>query len=105
MKRTEPEWRTLFAEHAASGLSAAAYCRQHQLCPKYFSLRRRQLGWVNDIDQSQSPDKSSEHTFVQASLSPAPTPAIEITHQSLTLRLPPSMSADWVAALVKQLTP
>jgi hypothetical protein len=41
--RTLEEWRTLFAEQAASGLSARQFCAQRSLCPKYFSLRRRQL--------------------------------------------------------------
>ncbi len=41
--RTLEEWQALFAEHAASGLSARQFCVQRQLCPKYFSLRRRQL--------------------------------------------------------------
>lgn len=42
-KRTLEEWRALFAEHAASGLSARQFCTQRQLCHKHFSLRRRQL--------------------------------------------------------------
>ncbi len=41
--RTLEEWQALFAEQAASGLSARQFCVQRQLCPKYFSLRRRQL--------------------------------------------------------------
>ncbi len=41
--RTLEEWQALFAEQAASGLSARRFCEQRQLCPKYFSLRRRQL--------------------------------------------------------------
>ena len=42
-KRTVEEWRSLFAEHLASGLSARQFCVQHSVCPKYFSLRQRQL--------------------------------------------------------------
>lgn len=42
-KRTRKEWQALFAEQAASGLSARQFCAQRQLCPKYFSLRQRQL--------------------------------------------------------------
>ena len=44
MRRSKEEWRRLFAEHESSGLTAAAFCREHSLCPKYFSLRKRQLG-------------------------------------------------------------
>ena len=45
IRRSAARWRALFAAHDVSGLSAAAFCREHALCPKYFSLRRRQLGW------------------------------------------------------------
>lgn len=41
--RTEEEWRNLFETHDGSGLSAAEFCQQNKLCPKYFSLRRKQL--------------------------------------------------------------
>ena len=43
VKRTEADWRALFEAHDASGLSAATFCKENKLCPKYFSLRRRQL--------------------------------------------------------------
>lgn len=44
IKRSEAQWRELFRQHKQSGLSAAAFCREHSLCPKYFSLRKKQLG-------------------------------------------------------------
>ena len=43
IKRSTKQWHTLFAEQAKSGLSAASFCRERHLCPKYFSLRRKQL--------------------------------------------------------------
>ena len=45
IKRSRGEWQALFAKHDASGLSSTEFCREHSLCPKYFSLRKRQLGW------------------------------------------------------------
>jgi len=42
-KRSKSEWHTLFEEHNASGLSAAAFCRQRGVDAKYFSVRKRQL--------------------------------------------------------------
>lgn len=42
-RRSNEQWRELFSQHNTSGLSAAAFCQQHDLCPKYFSLRRKQL--------------------------------------------------------------
>ena len=43
VKRSDDQWQALFAEQAGSGLSAAAFCKERKLCPKYFSLRRKQL--------------------------------------------------------------
>lgn len=42
-RRTKEQWQELFAQHDTSGVSAAEFCQQHDLCPKYFSLRRKQL--------------------------------------------------------------
>jgi hypothetical protein len=42
-KRTRPEWLALFESHKQSGLSAAAFCQQNDVCPRYFSLRKKQL--------------------------------------------------------------
>lgn len=47
-RRSHDEWRVLFAGQEASGLSAAEFCQQNDLCPKHFSLRRKQLGWEPD---------------------------------------------------------
>jgi len=45
-KRTKEQWQGLFAQHDISGVSAAEFCQQNDLCPKYFSLRRKQLAKV-----------------------------------------------------------
>ncbi len=42
-KRSEEQWRELFEQQEGSGVSAAVFCKQNELCPKYFSLRRKQL--------------------------------------------------------------
>ena len=58
-RRTSEQWQYLFAEHQASGLTQAQFCQQQGLCPKYFSLRRRQLSQnkvpVSRFIQVQSP--------------------------------------------------
>jgi len=97
-KRTAEEWLVLFAEHEASGLSAAAFCRERGLCPKYFSLRRRQL-------HDRSAVGAQPAAFVPVSMaSPASGVAIEIRlGEGLALRVPVSVSARWLAELVHQL--
>ena len=50
-KRSQEEWRELIALQAISGQSAQVFCQEKQLCPKYFSLRKKQLG----LRESASP--------------------------------------------------
>lgn len=96
IKRSEVQWRELFEAHSRSGLSAAAFCREKKLCPKYFSLRRRQL--------SGAAAKPKAKAFVAARLSSLPSLAvIEVQAGLVRLRLPGSIPADWLAALVRGL--
>jgi hypothetical protein len=45
-KRNNEQWRELFARHDTIGVSTTEFCKQHDLCPKHFSLRRKQLAKV-----------------------------------------------------------
>jgi len=51
-RRSEEEWRELITQQQSSGISAAQFCREHSINPKYFSTRKQQLS-------------SSASTFVQ----------------------------------------
>lgn len=99
MKRSESEWKRLFTDQLQSGLSAAAYCREHKLCAKYFSLRRRQLGFSQDVKVV----KSATAAFVEVTPSASQSESIEIVQGSLHLRVPLSVSPEWLASLVTQL--
>jgi hypothetical protein len=48
MKRTSEAWRRLFEAHAASGMTEISFCEERGLCPKYFNLRKKQLGWARE---------------------------------------------------------
>ena len=50
--RSDEEWSRLFTVHSQSGQSAASFCKDKGLCPKHFSLRRKQLGYVSDPKRS-----------------------------------------------------
>ena len=43
IRRSKEQWLSLFQQHANSGLTAAAFYKQHDLDQAYFSLRRTQL--------------------------------------------------------------
>ena len=47
-KRTTAELEALFLAHEKSDLTAAAFCREHDVCAKYFSQRKKQLGWQGE---------------------------------------------------------
>ena len=60
IRRTQSQWRALFEAQTSSGLSAAVFCRQQSLCPKYFSIRKRQLGWERSNAFVQVPPTTHE---------------------------------------------
>lgn len=43
-RRSKEDWQELILRQAESGLSAQQFCRNHDVCPKYFSIRKKQLG-------------------------------------------------------------
>jgi hypothetical protein len=58
IRRNKEQWLTLFQHQTESGLSAAEFCKQHALCDKYFSLRKKQLLPGNFIPVVVKPQKS-----------------------------------------------
>ena len=98
IKRSKAEWLALIEAHKKSGLSAAAFCREHKLCPKYFSLRRRQLAEELSIssDLSGSPSK-----FVPAVIPPSPNRNIKISAGQVCLEIPMGVEPSWLATVVK----
>lgn len=66
-RRTKEQWQELFAQHDTSGVSAAEFCQHNDLCPKYFSLRRKQLA---------APIDEVENGFVQVKVKPETKPVI-----------------------------
>jgi len=99
--RTPAEWHTLFNEQKQSGQSAAAFCREHDLCPRYFSKRRKQL--LNSDALSRSPKTAFVPVSVMKSIEPI---RVELKlGDALVLILPTSISPAWLAELVHQLRP
>ena len=97
-KRSHEEWHTLFQAQQASGQNMVVFCQAHGICPKYFSLRRRQLlGGVVPA--------TAVSAFVPVAVQrPAETMALEVRlDDSLQLRIPPSVSPQWLAELLHAL--
>lgn len=95
-RRTPAEWRALFEAQASSGVKAAAFCRERGVDPKYFSLRRRQL--LGELPPSAA--RSACPAFVPVAI-PRSQAALEVQiGATLQLRLPTSVSPQWLAEVL-----
>lgn len=97
MKRRTPEqWRALFTEHAASGMTMAVFCRERGINPNYFSLRRKQLGARNGVEGAS--------VFAPVAITAPSAAMIEVQlNGEVRLRVPTTVSPHWLADLVQQL--
>ncbi len=89
-RRTQAEWLELFEAHAQSGLTATAFCKERQICPNYFSTRKKQL-------------LKPESPFVQAVVQSPSGGAITLRYGKTTLSLSGDVSPAWVAQLIQAL--
>ena len=99
--RSESEWLALFEKHKISGLSAAQFCQDEKLCTRYFSKRKKQLGWIGKKQPNTSTNKHNTD-FIQVSVSQTKT-NLTLECGSLKLnfnKLPPTL---WFGDLVKAL--
>ncbi len=89
---TQDQWRELIAEQAQSGLSATAFCAARDINPKYFSLRKSRL-----------PPPAPPKGFIRAQIPPSVGHLVEVTSGAVTLRIPSTVPAQWLADIVKAL--
>lgn len=99
-RRSHAQWHSLFQEQQASGQNMAVFCQAHGVCPKYFSLRRRQL--MGDAVSSMTTTVSP---FVPVAVQrPIEAMALEVRFgDSLQLRVPTSVAPQWLAELLHAL--
>ncbi len=101
IKRSEAEWFELFEKHERSELNAARFCRDENLCPKYFSLRKKQLGWKS-MRQSKALAMGTANDFIKVSVGKAQSQlSLEIGALKLSWHELPS--ASWLTKLIKAL--
>ncbi len=93
-RRSPTQWRELFREQEASGLNAAAFCRTRGMCPKYFSLRRRQLSG-GALPQDTTADASAFVPVTVRRLAEAPSLEVRLG-TTLSLRVPVAVSPRWL---------
>jgi hypothetical protein len=94
-KRSREDWRALFEAQAASGMSAAAFCRAQGVDPRYFSVRKRQL-------LGREP-KAQATGFARARVIPGLERIELMTNGGVRLVLPAALPAAYLAELVRAL--
>lgn len=90
-RRTQAEWLLLFESHQQSGLTAAAFCKEHDINPGYFSTRKNQL-------------LKQPAPFVQAFVADRPPTPISLRWRDATVQLGSDVSPDWLAKLIRSLS-
>ncbi len=96
-KRAPEQWHALFAAQQASGLNQAQFCKQQGLCPKHFSLRRRQL-----LEDNQEAPPTHQWITVQPMAEHSPEAQISMNYQGAELHFS-SADAVFIAHVIKQL--
>lgn len=90
-RRSRAQWLSLIQEFEQSGLTQTKFCSQHDLNPKYFSLRRAKL---------KAPDGAS--AFVQAVADHHIAERVTIEYGKVIIHLPVGATQS-IAHLVKAL--
>jgi len=95
-RRTKAQWRALIEAHASSGLTATAFCRDHGVNPKYFSLRRRELG-------EGTSKRTSNFIRVSAMKLPGGERITVRDRFGMSVELPLGIEPKWLAELLRSL--
>ncbi len=102
--RSKEDWLGLFKKHEASGLSAVQFCRDENLCTRYFSKRKGQLNWGGEkVDPKSIKIKTTPHNdFVKVSVS-GPNTYCSLEYGDLKLHWEQCPSVQWLSDLLKSL--
>lgn len=96
-KRTHQQWRVLFDQQTASHLSVAEFCKEHGIAQSYFYKRK------SDLSVKENNPSPQFITIKPKPKSIPPASSIKLQYQQTRLSLPATISAIWLADLVKAL--
>ena len=89
---TQAQWRALIEEHAASGQTARAFCAERGIDNKYFSTRKNQLA-----------AQVRDSRFVAVAANPLENQIIQLHIGAAQLRIPASVSPQWLVDVIRAL--
>ena len=99
-RRSKEDWQELILRQAERGLSAQQFCRDNDVCPKYFSIRKKQLGLRKS---AFVPVLQSKRTNPEI---PAPilkSTSLILRHGGCCLHFEEMPDSTWLAQLVREL--
>lgn len=99
-RRSKEDWQELIFRQDASGLSAQQFCRDNNVCPKYFSIRKKQLGLRPSAFVPVLPSKRSVPEAPGAILQSA---SLILRHGECYLHFEAIPDSTWLAQLVREL--
>ena len=102
VKRTSKEWRGLFEAHAASGMTEIRFCEERGLCPKYFNLRKKQLGWGRETHAPSSFVRIQKGPIEEAPHAPGLLSGVVLRLGRCEWELR-DVSGDWLVSMMKAL--
>jgi hypothetical protein len=100
VRRSKEDWRELILRQAESGQSAQQFCRNHDVCPKYFSIRKKQLGLRLSAFVPVLPSKRSVPETPAAILK---STSLSLRHGECCLHFEVMPDSTWLAQLVREL--
>lgn len=99
-RRSKEDWQELIFRQAESGLSAQQFCRNHDVCPKYFSIRKKQLGLRQSAFVPVLPSKRNASETPIAILK---STSLILRHGECCLHFEVMPDSTWLAQLVREL--
>lgn len=96
IRRTSAEWKTLIQEQQISGLNQAQFCQERNICPRYFSVRKKQL---------MARDKATPGFIkIERVAAQTPTPAMTLRCGAVELVFHQPVNPDYMLALIRSLS-
>lgn len=99
-RRSKEDWQALILRQANSGRSAQQFCHDNDVCPKYFSIRKKQLGLRQSAFVPVSQSKRIDPENPTGALAPA---FLALQYGRCCLRFETIPDSAWLAKLVSAL--
>ena len=99
-RRSKEDWKKLILRQADSGLSAQQFCHEHNVCTKYFSIRKKQLGLRQSAFVPISQSRRVDPDIPTEVLTPA---SLALQYGPCYLRFETMPDSVWLAQLIRAL--